>query len=140
MSLENWRIWYNRQIVQTDFNKKSILMILWKFEFFQFFVQKIAYNDIEHKYKREVLHEEFLRKLFFWKVSLLLNMLIYYNFFISHILFDLSPFEASTTVVLDFLHQTRFFRYLYQVKKPNTTVVEASHGDKSKSIWDMKKL
>ena len=52
--------------------------------------------------KRGVLREEFLQKLFFRKAHIILNIFIYYDFFISHILFDLSPFEASTTVVFGF--------------------------------------
>ena len=44
--------------------------------------------------KRGVLHEEFLWKWFFRKVLIFLNIFIYYDFFISQILFKLSAIEV----------------------------------------------
>ena len=51
--------------------------------------------------KRGVIHEEFLWKLFFRKVRIVLNISICYHFFISHIVFKLSAFEVCL--------QNRFF-------------------------------
>ena len=66
-------------------------------------VPKIAvFCKINHVVvKRGVIHEEFLWKLFFRKVWILLNISIYYHFFISHIVFKLSAFEVRL--------QNRFF-------------------------------
>ena len=47
-------------------------------------------------------YEEFFRKLFFRKVQMILNIFIYYGFFISHIVLELSAIENS--------HEMRFLR------------------------------
>ena len=68
-----------------------------KIKFFEFFVQKIACKGKESKYKPEVLHEEFLWSYFFKKILIFPNIFIYCDFFISQILFDVPPIEASST-------------------------------------------
>ena len=50
----------------------------------------IIFSTINHVVvKRGVIHEEFLWKLFFRKVRILLNISIYYHFFISHMVVKL---------------------------------------------------
>ena len=44
--------------------------------------------------KRGALRKELLQKLFFQKVWIILNISIYYHFFISHIVLKLSAFEV----------------------------------------------
>ena len=72
-------------------------MFVSKSNFFDFFVQKMACGGKESKYKQEVLHDEFLWNYFFQKVLIFLNIFIYYDVFISQILFDVPPMEKSST-------------------------------------------
>ena len=72
-------------------------MLFSKIEFFDFVAQKIGRDGKESKCIREVLHEEFLRIIFFQKVLIFLNIFIYCDFFISQIFFDVPPIETSST-------------------------------------------
>ena len=58
---------------------------------------KIAnFTRYAHKLmKREVLREEFLQKYFFRKAHIILNIFIYYHFFLSLIVLNLCGFEIS---------------------------------------------
>ena len=74
-------------------------------------VPKIAvFYKINHVVvKRGVIHEEFLWKLFFRKVWILLNISIYYHFFISHIVFNIGLWSSSPKPVFEQKFSTKSY-------------------------------